>query len=136
MFHRPPRLSEFPLKTRLSKEKIKMAASADKDLGEHIETIRADIATLSETVSQLVNDTAGIQSALKRRVNAAAKHAAATGEHMFNDATAMGEDALDAVAKGANAAVSSVESQITRNPLTSVLIALGFGIAVGLLSRK
>jgi ElaB/YqjD/DUF883 family membrane-anchored ribosome-binding protein len=111
-----------------------MAANAD--IAEHIETIRADIATLSKTVSNLVNDTAGIQATLRHRVNAAAKQAAATGEHLYNDATALGEDAIDAVAKGATAALGGVESQIARNPLPSVLIALGFGVAVGFLSRR
>ena len=33
-------------------------------------------------------------------------------------------------------AVTGVEAQIERNPLTAVLIALGFGIAIGFLSRK
>ena len=30
----------------------------------------------------------------------------------------------------------AVETQIKRNPLTAVLIALGFGVSIGLLSRK
>ena len=29
-----------------------------------------------------------------------------------------------------------IETQIARNPLTAVLIALGFGFAVGILSRS
>jgi ElaB/YqjD/DUF883 family membrane-anchored ribosome-binding protein len=113
-----------------------MAATADKDVAEHIETIRTDIASLSKTVSNLVNDAAGIQATLRNRVNAGAKRAAAAGEHLFNDAAGMGEDAIDAVAKGATAALSGVESQIARNPLPSVLIALGFGVAIGFLSRR
>jgi ElaB/YqjD/DUF883 family membrane-anchored ribosome-binding protein len=37
----------------------------------------------------------------------------------------------------AQAVATSVEAQIERNPLTAVLIALGFGIPIGLLlSRK
>jgi hypothetical protein len=36
-----------------------MAASTDKDVAEQLETIRADIAALSETVSQLASHTAG-----------------------------------------------------------------------------
>jgi hypothetical protein len=46
------------------------------------------------------------------------------------------EDAIDAVAKGATAVLSGVESQIARDPLPSVLIALGFGVAVGFLGRR
>jgi ElaB/YqjD/DUF883 family membrane-anchored ribosome-binding protein len=113
-----------------------MAPRADEDLAEHIERIRADIAALSQTVAQLVNDTAGIQATLKRRVSAAAKQAAETGGDMLGEATALGEEAIEAAARGATAAVDTIETQIARNPLTAVLIALGFGFAVGLFSRK
>src|SRR5262245_61087431 len=113
-----------------------MATKADDDVAEHIERIRADIAALSDTVAQLVSDTAGIQATLKRRVNAAARQAARAGGDILGEAAAIGEEAVEAAAKGATAAVSTIESEIARNPLTSVLIALGFGFAVGLLSRK
>src|SRR6185312_13889799 len=113
-----------------------MATSSEKDLSDHLERIRADISSLSETVSTLVSDTAGIKSTLKRGATTAAKQAAAFGEEVIHEATEMGSEAMHAAARGANAAVSSVESQIERNPLTSVLIALGFGFAIGLMTRK
>jgi ElaB/YqjD/DUF883 family membrane-anchored ribosome-binding protein len=113
-----------------------MAARPEEELAEHIERIRSDIAGLTETVAQLVNDTAGIQATLKRRVNTAARQAAQAGSDMLGEATAFGEEAVEAAAKGATAAVETIETQIARNPLTAVLIALGFGFAVGLLSRK
>lgn len=95
-----------------------MAARADEDLAEHIERIRSDIAALSETVAQLVSDTAGIQAALKRRVNAAAKQAAKTGSDFLGEASALGEEALEAAERGATAAVETIETQIARNPLS------------------
>jgi len=113
-----------------------MAPRADEDLAEHIERIRADIAALSGTVAQLVSDTAGIQATLKRRVNTAAKQAAKAGGDILGEAAALGEEAMEAAEHGATAAVETIETQIARNPLTAVLIALGFGFAVGLLSRK
>jgi ElaB/YqjD/DUF883 family membrane-anchored ribosome-binding protein len=113
-----------------------MAASADKDLAEHLETIRADIASLTKSVSQLATDTAGIQANLRQRVRNAAKSAVGAGEEILNEAEKLGSEAMHAAARGANAAVTGVETQIERNPLTAVLIALGFGIAIGFLSRK
>lgn len=113
-----------------------MASNADKDLGENLERIRADIAALSETVSQLVSDTAGIQASLRKKVNTAARQAAAAGEDMMNDAVEMGGEAVASVARSATAAVDQVEGQIARNPMTSVLIALGLGFVAGLVSRK
>ena len=111
-------------------------AAKEEDVAALIERIRADIAGLSETVSQLVTDTSGIQATLRKRVNSAAKGAAKAGGDLLGEATAIGEEAIDAAAKSATAAVSTIESEIARNPLTSVLIALGFGFAVGLLTRK
>ena len=43
---------------------------------------------------------------------------------------------MHATPRGATAAVDAVETQIKRNPLIVVLIALGFGVSIGLLSRK
>ena len=113
-----------------------MAASADKDLAEHLETIRADIVSLSKTVSQLAGDTARIQANLRQRVGSAAKSAVGVGEEILNEAEKLGGSAMRATARTATAAVDAVEAQIKRNPLIAVLIALGFGALIGLLSRK
>jgi ElaB/YqjD/DUF883 family membrane-anchored ribosome-binding protein len=124
-----------PSKIAINPEKI-MATSSEKDLSDHLERIRADISSLSETVATLVSDTAGIKSTLKRGASNAAKQAAALGEEVIHEAQEFGSEAMHAAARSANAAVSSVESQIERNPITSVLIALGFGFAIGLMTRK
>jgi ElaB/YqjD/DUF883 family membrane-anchored ribosome-binding protein len=113
-----------------------MASNPEKELSDHLERIRADISSLSDTVATLVSDTAGIKSTLKRSATNAAKQAAALGEEVMHEAHELGSEAMHAAARGANAAVHSVESQIERNPLTSVLVALGFGFAIGLMTRK
>lgn len=113
-----------------------MASTTEKDLSDHLERIRSDISSLSETVATLVSDTAGIKTTLKRTAGNAAKQAAAFGEEVMHEAHELGSEAMHAAARGANAAVSSVEAQIERNPITSVLVALGFGFAIGLLTRK
>jgi len=115
-----------------------MAASVEKDLAEHLDTIRADIASLTKSVSQLASDTAGIQASLRQRVRNAGRSGVGVGvgEDMLNEAEKLGGEAMHAAARGATAAVTGVETQIERNPLTAVLIALGFGIAIGFLSRK
>lgn len=113
-----------------------MAANPEKELSDSLEQIRADISALAGTVSQLVSDTAGIQSTLKRKVNATAKQAAAAGERLMDDTMEMGSEALASVTKSATAAVDSMEGQIAKNPMTSVLVALGLGFAIGLITRK
>jgi ElaB/YqjD/DUF883 family membrane-anchored ribosome-binding protein len=107
-----------------------MAASTDKDVAEQLETVRADIAALSETVSQLASHTAGIHASLKERLSNAARSAASEAEKL-------GDEAMHAAARGATVAMTDIEAEIARRPLTAALIALGFGVAIGLhFSRK
>ena len=113
-----------------------MASNPEKDLADSLERIRSDIAALGQTVGQLASDTAGIQATLKKRVSSAAKQAAAMGEEMLDEATDMGTEAMHAAARTATSMVDSAETQIARNPLTSVLVALGLGLALGIISRR
>jgi len=92
--------------------------ATEKEFSEHLETIRKDIAALTDTIGQLVSDTAGIQASLKKRVSA------------------LGGDAYQAAAKQAGAAVSGMETEIAKNPLIAVITALGLGFAIGLISRR
>lgn len=113
-----------------------MATNADKEMADNLDKIRADIAALSATVKTLVSDTSGIQSTLKKKLDETARQATATGEKILQDATDMGNDAVHAAVKQATGAIDEVEVKITRNPFTSVLIALGVGFAFGLLNRR
>ena len=79
-----------------------------QDLRGQIENIRSEISALREIVFQLVTDIARIKATL-----------------------ATGEDDSRGVLQGPIAA-GSLESQIARNPLTAVLVALSLGVTVGL----
>jgi len=111
-------------------------ASSEKDIAEHLQTLRADIAALTDTVADLVSDTAGIKQSLKRKVSNAARQATAFGEEALHEAEHVAGEALHAATRSANAAVRGVESKIEHNPLTAVLIALGFGLLLGIFTRK
>ena len=113
-----------------------MAASTEKDIAEHLATIRADIAVLTGTVSQLAAETAGIHTSLRQRVSNAAKDAFGAGERMLSEAEKLGGEAMHAAERGTTAAVTGVQKEIERNPLSAVLIALGFGVAIGFFLRK
>lgn len=113
-----------------------MATNADKDMSEHLDKIRADIAALSETVKALAADTAGIQSSLGESLNKRAREAAKAGEKLAEDAAAMGTDAFHSAASQATDALKDLEGTVARKPMTSLLIALGVGFAFGLLSRR
>ncbi len=113
-----------------------MATPTEKELSDNLDKIRTDIASLTESVKTLMADSAGIQSALKAKVNATAKQAANVGERMLSEASDFGSEALDAAQKQATQAVSTVEGQIRQNPFAAVLIAAGIGFAFGLINRK
>jgi len=92
------------------------------DLAADLAALRQDVARLAETMSELVRHQT---HAAGRRVSEAVG------------------DARDRIASGATdaqnrvrAASGEIEARIERNPLTAVLIALGIGMSLGLLSRS
>lgn len=106
---------------------------ADTDLGQNFDRLRADIAALTETVTRLASEGAvSAKSQLRDSAGRAARGVNAAGEQLYQDASALGRDA----ANTAHIATAQIESQIARNPITTVLIALGIGFAVGVLSRR
>jgi ElaB/YqjD/DUF883 family membrane-anchored ribosome-binding protein len=111
-----------------------MAATGEKDVADQIGTIRADIASLSKTASLLVSETAGIRASLAQRVANAAKTTVVAGERFLSEAEEFGSEAVQAATRGATDAVTDVKEEIGRNPLTAMLIALGFGFVCGFLS--
>ena len=103
------------------------------DIGQHLERLRADFVSLSETVTRLASESAAsAQSQLSDTASRAARKANAAGQQVYQDAAKIGQDAIDT----AHATTGQLESQIARNPMTAVLAALGLGFAVGLLSRR
>ena len=101
----------------------------ERDIAEQIEILRADIASLTTTVSQLVTDIAGIQASLMRLESSADWDAA-------NEAARLSGEALHPAGRGIIAAVAGVEAEIERHPLTAVLIALWVGKAIGRFTRN
>jgi ElaB/YqjD/DUF883 family membrane-anchored ribosome-binding protein len=110
-----------------SKERI-MAASTEPDVATQLDTIRADIAALTKAVSQLAAQTSGIKTSLGERIGSAAKSAVSEAERI-------GDEAIHGAAHGAKVAVYDIEAEIARNPLTAVLISLGLGFVLGVVSR-
>jgi ElaB/YqjD/DUF883 family membrane-anchored ribosome-binding protein len=122
-------LIEFTSNT--TREFVFMVA-ADKDLADHLQTIRSDISSLMQAVSQLASETGGIHKSLRQSLGDAAKDAVDAGDWLLGEAGRFGGEAVHVAERGAIAAVSEVQEQIERNPFTAVLIALGFGLVIGL----
>src|ERR1700732_1375284 len=108
-----------------------MGRSTQKHTAGQLATHRAAIAPLPRAAPQLASETAGIHTSLRQRVSNAAKDAFGAGERMLSEAEKLGGEAMHAAERGTTAAVTGVQKEIERNPLTAVLIALGVGVALG-----
>lgn len=99
----------------------KNAEIAAGDLTADLAALRGDLARLTETMSELVQhqtQAAGLR--VSEAVGGARDKIASTAA-----------DAQNRV----RAASGEIEASIERNPLTAVLIALGIGVSLGMLSR-
>ena len=103
------------------------------EIVQHLEQLRADLATLSNTVARLASEgTSAAREQLRDAASSGAKWTGDAGHQIYRDASGLGNDAVDA----ANAVVGQFEKQIARNPVTSVLAALGVGFCLGLLRHR
>tara|TARA_R110002020_G_scaffold395445_2_gene605483 strand:+ start:1898 stop:2254 length:357 start_codon:yes stop_codon:yes gene_type:complete len=113
------------VEAKMADERAKAAANqAGKktdDISRDIDALRADLASLTDTVKTLLGEEA---DALKERLHTRADRMARQGRE-YRDAA---YDEMKSYEEEAEAAIH-------RNPFTAVLVALGFGLFLGFLSR-
>lgn len=111
--------------------------ATENNLQNGLDAIRADITGLTETVGKLATEAGRVQADMAKTVKRAAKNAAGVGEEMWDEVVDIGEDTVNAARHAAQTGASALGNEIKRNPLLSVLIALGIGlVAAGMLRRK
>lgn len=114
--------------------------SSNPELNESINEIRAQIEALTKTLGQLADDTAEMRGEFTKKLRRTSREAASLGEQIVQEAAHAGGEALSAAgsyaANSANAAAGRVEAQIARNPVTALMVALGLGLAIGMLTRR
>jgi ElaB/YqjD/DUF883 family membrane-anchored ribosome-binding protein len=106
-------------------ERDEAGSAMDRDaaaLAAQVETLKADLAAISATLADLVKATAS--------------EGRATIERTADYYVKKGKRQADAAIDEARAYGEALESQITRNPFSAVLVALGLGFLVGLMSRR
>ena len=113
-----------------------MASTPEKDFQNDLEAIRVDVKALSDTVGNLIAEASKAQAAMGKTIKKAAKNAAGDVEEMWDGAVNLGHDAAEATRIAAHAGVSTIDTEIKRNPIYAVLISLGIGFLVGILNRK
>lgn len=98
------------------------AGAAEESLEAQIETLKTELTAVRATLAELLKT--GM-----RKGRAKAEHAA-------EDYLKQGQEQADAAMESARAYGEALEGQITRNPFTAVLIALGLGYFIGVLGRR
>ena len=113
-----------------------MVTNAERDFQKDIDALRADIGALTDTVGKLAAEAVKVKSTLENDMKKAARNAGKVGEELWEETQQLGADAAEAAADAAGAGMASLETQIRRNPVSAVLIALGAGFVFGILGRR
>src|SRR5690349_19005044 len=95
---------------------------SEESLERQAETLKAELAQVSTKLSELVKS--GVRQGRARAERAAEGY------------VRQGQEQADAALDTARAYGEALEGQITRNPFTAVLVALGLGYLVGLMGRR
>lgn len=99
-------------------------------------TIAEDTETLTEQIESLKADLAGISQTLAELLKDSAREGRRTVEDTADYYMREGKRQADAAVESAREYGEALESQIARNPFSAVLVALGLGFLVGLMSRR
>src|SRR5665213_3631012 len=108
----------------------------ETDFRKDFDSLRADVAALTGTVGKLATVAEKAQVAMSKTVKRAVHNPAGVGEEIWDEVADLGNDSAKAARDAAHMGVSTLENEIKRNPLRSVLVALGVGFIVGMLGHK
>lgn len=112
------------------------SAAASKARAEDMPETARGIEELQAQMKALKDDLAAIRSTLTGVAGASMREGRAKAEETAERYKRMGMEQADLAMEGARAYGEALEGQITRNPFSAVLVALGLGFLVGLMSRR
>ena len=98
--------------------------------------VAADAEALQSQIEALKGDIAGISATLADLVKSGIREGRAKAEKTAKHYKKQGMEQADAAIEGARAYGEALEGQIERNPFSAVLVALGLGFLIGLMSRR
>jgi len=105
-----------------AKQGARSTASEADSLQEQIETLKQDISAISTTLTDLVKT--GV------------REGRAKAERTADQYKRQGKEQAEAAVDSARAYGEALEGHIERNPFSAVLVALGLGFLIGLMSRR
>jgi ElaB/YqjD/DUF883 family membrane-anchored ribosome-binding protein len=101
------------------------AASASGDVNADLDALRADIARLAGDVADLMSS----------KGNVAWDRAKSNVEGLVSDATAKGQEAVDAVREVSHNMIGAIDESLKKRPYTTLALAVGIGFLLGISRR-
>lgn len=108
------------------RESGKAAAAASTDIQADLEALRTDVTRLAGQIADIFAAKGG----------AAWTRARSNIEGVMSDATARGQDAVDAVRGVGDEVIEMVDESLRKRPYTTLAMALGIGFLLGVISRR
>jgi ElaB/YqjD/DUF883 family membrane-anchored ribosome-binding protein len=99
-------------------------------------SLERDYATIQKDIASLRDDVASLTDTLK---DVSARQAAGVADalrHGLDGAAGRVKDASKRVRAGAQEAADTLQANVEEHPFSSVLLALGLGVVVGMLMRR
>ncbi len=95
-----------------------------------------DAEALQAQIEALKGDIAAISLTLADLVKSGVREGRAKAEQKADHYRRQGMEQAEAALEGARAYGEALEGQIERNPFSALLVALGLGFLIGLMSRR
>jgi len=106
-------------------ETRKAASAASGDIQADLETLRNDVARLAAQIGDI----------LAAKGNQAWSRAKGNLGGVVSDATAKGQEAVDAVREVSDNMVGAIDESLKKRPYTTLAIAVGIGFLLGITRR-
>ena len=106
-------------------EARRAVSSASGDISADLEALRSDLRRLAGDVSDLMSG----------KGNVAWDRAKANVEGLVSDATAKGQEAVDAVREVSDNMLGAIDESLKKRPYTTLAIAVGIGFLLGISRR-
>jgi ElaB/YqjD/DUF883 family membrane-anchored ribosome-binding protein len=116
--------------TDAARESAKAASAASGDIQTDLEALRADVARLTSQIGDIF---ASRGSAAWGRAKA---NIQSNLEGVMSDATAKGQEAVDAVREVSDNMIGAIDESLKKRPYTTLALAVGIGFLFGATWRR
>jgi ElaB/YqjD/DUF883 family membrane-anchored ribosome-binding protein len=106
-------------------ETRRAASAASGDIQTDLEALRQDVSRLTGEIADIMSSKGGV----------AWDRAKANVEGLVSDATAKGQDAVDAVREVSDNMIGALDESLKKRPYTTLAIAVGIGFLLGISRR-